>query len=153
MLTQGSYRTKKVSQLTNFWQLAQSTGDDIGNIVQGINRLMDSAITRNEIMLRKLHTFVASRGQSASLEWQLFAILFQRPLTLNQAIRQKYLNHLDKLTSMIDVLLARFQYIEIKLKDMFELQFDLHHLIIGDGDTVEDQKKDKKWWIFTVNNV
>lgn len=37
-----------------FWQLTDNTIDGIGDFLQGIDRMMDSAITRNEITLRNL---------------------------------------------------------------------------------------------------
>lgn len=112
-----------VSHLTEFWQLTDRTSDDIGDFLQGINRMTDSVITRNEFTLRNLKRIALSRTEPSSIRSRVVAVLFHSPLTVESAVRRQYIEHLDKLTGEIDTLILSSHLVEINLKQMSDLQF------------------------------
>ncbi len=104
--------------------------------------MVDSAITRNEITLRNLKYIALERAASASIVSQVIAVLFHTPLTTENAIRTQYLEHLDKLTAEIDRLLLDTQLQGNNLKEMANIQWDIHNIIVGDNNDATKQEEE-----------
>lgn len=130
--TNSDLRDKIVGHMNDFWQLTDVTGEGIGDFLQGIDRMVDSVITRNELTLRNLKRIAISRSVSRSIASQVAAVLFHTPLTAVDAARRQYLQHLDSLTSDIDSLILEAQILDLNLKNMANLQWDIRRLIVGD---------------------
>lgn len=125
--------------LTQFWQLTDTTGEEIGNFLQGIDRMMDSVITRNELTLRNLRRL--AHASPPTIGAQVWAVLVHAPLTIDDAVRRQYIEHLDRLTGDIDVLILKSHLVELNLKDMSNIQWDLHDLINGDNSDIKHKEK------------
>ncbi|KAF7502827.1 hypothetical protein GJ744_005020 [Endocarpon pusillum] len=141
-------RDEIVYHLTEFWQLADNTIEGISVFLNGIDRMVDSAITRNEITLRNLKNIAFKRAESAGTVSQVFAILLHKPLITENAIRKQYIEHLDRLTAEIDRVLHDSRLQEINLKGMANIQWDIHQVIVGDNNhvTVQEQEIQGRFW-------
>ncbi|ERF74876.1 hypothetical protein EPUS_03260 [Endocarpon pusillum Z07020] len=135
-------RDKIVDHLTDFWQLTDNTIDGLGDFLQGIDRMVDSTITRNEITLRNLRNIASKRAEPASIVLQVIAVLFHTPLTAENAIRRQYLEHLDRLMAETDRLLLDSHLQDNNLKRLANIQWDIHNIIVGDNDHVTEQEQE-----------
>lgn len=140
-LSKLNFRSVQItSQLTDFYQLADTTGENLSSFLAGVDRMMDSVIVTNERTLRSLRRLAHTTPPSISS--QALAVLIGTDITTSGAVRTHYLSHLSKLKGDIDGLILHAQLVAQNLRDLETITWTIKGIATGDKQDIANEKKE-----------